>query len=788
MVCAAEIAFRLARPLFVVAPLSTLPAWHRELGERQVSPLEIINYEKLRGGRTRWVKPDRYSYIWDLPKNAIVCFDEAQRLKSAKSITSKMAVAAKPFTTLLASGSIAENPLHLRAAGYLGCLFQLKFYWQWAKERGCIDGFFGPEFTQIEERRDRFLDQLHHEIIPDHGSQIDAAAMAPYMPNNNVLFEQVDFGDKDKIKKIYSEMEDELRKLAERESLDSTQAEVLTAQLRARQKAELLKIPLLAERAQDLLAEGNRVVVFLTFNDSLQALSERLNGIPIISGIHKNRQEVIDKFQADEIPILGVNTAAGGVGIGLHGKKPRATLLTPSFNPIDILQATYRTPRVGGGDVVQHILTAAGTIELEVERELKRKLRNIEIVNEGISTYEKKIVDQPINTPEVVSTVSDEDNSWVDGQPAHAEYAPSSLGMMERCPGWRNRDEQTEASLRGTRIHKAIENGTITELVEEEQPVAQKCVEFMDAIIAESRPALPDVDIKEIRTNMDLNGGINTFGTADRLLIYGNRGIAFDYKSGWRAVTDAEFNAQGWCYTIGVFQKYPQIEELTFWFLIPNRDQASSHTFTRSDLPRMILRLNTVIRRAMEIEPAFLPGADFSRLSPQPELCEYCARQGECPAVMSKSILAAAMMRPELRVPNSILVDKNHPQDIADLLRLAPIMEKCAETIRKRAIQLNLEEGLEIPGFKRIERSTPRTITSVLGAWQVVEAKYPKTDLADFLAACSKISMPQLEELIASFAPKNGKAKAKVALEDALRHADLIHQEGSIHYLKEAKL
>lgn len=383
MVVGAEVLRQMERPALIVAPLSTLPAWRNELNERGVRNAQLINYEKLRSKKSPFVQKARNGvWQWTLPPDTIIVGDEIQRTKSPTSITNKIFCSARNYTNLMLSASVAENPLHLRAVGYLLGLHGLRDFWSWAKRHGCEPAMFGGlEFTGGLAH----LDKLHSEIFPEHGSRMNIREMAEFMPENNIVFEELDFGDHGKIASLYEELEEELLLLAETADNDSKGAEILTAQLRARQEAELLKVPVLAERAADIAAEGVKVVVFLNFTASLIALSERLHSIPIISGRHGERQNVIEAFQRDKIPILGVNVAAGGVGISLHGKAPRQTLLSPSFNPIDILQALGRAPRFGGGATTQHVLSAAGTIEMKVVEVLRQKLENIETINSGDS-------------------------------------------------------------------------------------------------------------------------------------------------------------------------------------------------------------------------------------------------------------------------------------------------------------------------------------------------------------------------------------------------------------------
>jgi hypothetical protein len=276
---------------------------------------------------------------------------------------------------------------------------------------------------------------------------------------------------------------------------------------------------------------------------------------------------------------------------------------------------------------------------------------------------------------------------------------------------------------------------------------------------------------------MDLGDDITTFGTCDRLIIYGSFAYMLDYKSGYRFITDAQENAQAFAYVIGAFQRFPELEEIEFYFLIPNRDEISYHLFTRSDLPAMQLRLNTIIRRAMAADPKLF--------NPQPELCEYCLRQAECPALAKKALSIASQLSDGLPVPSSILVDKARAEDIPALLRLAPLMEAWAQGVRERALKLNLEEGLEIAGYVRQERKLPRGINSVLAAWKV--AKEHGVTFEEFLDTCSKASVPKLEKAVAEKAKHGQKSKASAALINDLRHHDVLREEGTLFYLREDK-
>jgi superfamily II DNA or RNA helicase len=377
----AELARLHKGPVLVVAPLATLPFWRAIMKDRGV-PAGFINYEKLRTGRTEFVKKEPMLWKWQLSNSAMIIFDEAHRLKSRDSIISKIAIAAKPYKNIFLSATIAENPLHLRAVGFLLGLHNLKNYWNWCRILKCApNGWGGLEFTGGQKE----LQKLHAQIYPEHGDRISLTDMADLFPENRIVYQKIDFGDKGKIQALYEEMEAELTALKETAEQDSKGAEALTIQLRQRQKTELLKVPMLAERAQDLVEEGMSVVIFCCFRDTIRALQQRLPNAPAIEGGQKpeERERIKQDFQSDKTPILLCNVAAGGAGISLHGTKPRATLITLSWTAPDIKQALGRTHRAKGSSSIQYILTCSDSVEEQLEVAVRQKLANIETLNVG---------------------------------------------------------------------------------------------------------------------------------------------------------------------------------------------------------------------------------------------------------------------------------------------------------------------------------------------------------------------------------------------------------------------
>ena len=188
-------------------------------------------------------------------------------------------------------------------------------------------------------------------------------------------------------------MERELAELEDKASNDSKNqaAEALVKQLRARQRVELLKVPIIAEMTEDLLAEGKSVAIFTNFKATMEALVPKLWPKAGISCIHgdqtaEERQTAIDLFQTDVSRVVLCQTAAGGVGISLHdvtGKHPRAAIISPDWNEKNIIQVIGRVHRAGGKTPsMQRLLFAAGTIEEQVEKSVRKKINLLNQLNE----------------------------------------------------------------------------------------------------------------------------------------------------------------------------------------------------------------------------------------------------------------------------------------------------------------------------------------------------------------------------------------------------------------------
>lgn len=389
-VVAAHIANVLKRPVAVICPKAVIPAWERELEEMGVTPLFVVNYEKIRTGKMEHMsKRGKKMFLWNLPENTLVLCDEAHKMKGPFTLNSQLAISLvkQGHQLHMMSATAAEDPTEMRALGYVLDLHSLnetvgakKNWYSWMRQFGCSKNLWDQWCLT---KRSKLLD-LHDIMYSNNCKRLTVHDFPDSFRANRVFIEPIQFQDQRKILSAYKEAGITpaiVTKYFESSDVEDSDFEMVNL-LRARQLAESFKVKDMADMTKELVNQHKSVVLFVNFSDTLETLCGLLK-CKCIKGGQKaqDRQDIIDAFQRDEEHILVVNTAAGGTGISLHdvnGSRPRVTLISPSFNVKDYMQALGRIHRNGAkSDAIQKILVASDTVEEKVIEAIEKKVANI---------------------------------------------------------------------------------------------------------------------------------------------------------------------------------------------------------------------------------------------------------------------------------------------------------------------------------------------------------------------------------------------------------------------------
>ena len=419
---------RLDLPVLVVLPTSLIFNWQAE-AQRMAPSLRLLT---LQG-------PDRadlfaqmpahdlvlttYPLLWrDMDALAaqrfhLVILDEAQMVKNAGSRSARALRRLQTRHSLCLTGTPMEN--------HLGEL--------WAQFDWLMPGFLGdsrhfaarwrkPIEENGETLRAALLAQRVRPFILRRRKQ-DVASELP--PRTEVIKRvQLQGHQRELYESVRVAADVQVRRVLQRQSFNGAQISILDALLKLRQVCcdphlvktaqtvsapgspklkraptggsdpqsggawgpgiERAKLELLADMLPALVEEGRRVLVFSQFTELLDLIADQLQAqaLPFLSltgkTATKDRGDVVQRLQAQEVPILLLSLKAGGVGLNLTAADT-VIHMDPWWNPAVEEQATARAHRIGQDQpVFVYKLVVEGSIE---ERMLELQARKLALAD-----------------------------------------------------------------------------------------------------------------------------------------------------------------------------------------------------------------------------------------------------------------------------------------------------------------------------------------------------------------------------------------------------------------------
>jgi superfamily II DNA or RNA helicase len=380
---------RMDKPSLVVLPTSLIFNWKRE-AERFAPQLKLLSLQgKERAElfpliRDHDVILTTYPLLWRdeeaLAQHEyhLLILDEAQTVKNVSSQAAQVVRKLKARHRLCLTGTPLEN--------HLGEL--------WAQFDFLLPGLLGDtkEFTKtwrtpIERhgnklRRDLLASRVKPFILRRRKEDV-----AKELPEKTLIVRTVELegGQRDLYETVRIAMDQRVREEIASKGFSRSHIIILDALLKLRQVCcdprllklssakkvkERAKLDLLMEMLPELVSEGRRILVFSQFTSMLELIeaelvSEQLSYVKL-TGDTQNREEVVRRFQNEEVPIFLISLKAGGVGLNLTAADT-VIHYDPWWNPAVENQATDRAHRLGQTkNVFVYKLVVAGSIEEKI--------------------------------------------------------------------------------------------------------------------------------------------------------------------------------------------------------------------------------------------------------------------------------------------------------------------------------------------------------------------------------------------------------------------------------------
>lgn len=336
----------------------------------------------------------------------------------------------------------------------------------------------------------------------------------------------------------------------------------------------------------------------------------------------------------------------------------------------------------------------------------------------------------------------------------HARFSPSKLEALASCPCFDYQQIKVKAGEespadRGKRLHKLVETGD-NQYAREEQD--KELHEKVDILLAGLRASNGDSPLVEL-TEEEVTVADLTYGTADKILLWPElkKGKVIDWKFiRSESVSEPGNNIQLKCYVAGVFERYPDIDELEAFVAAPQINWLPDpHTFTRADLPAI---------RA-EIEKITMDCADPFKKPRACDLCKQCANASRCPALGSTAVVVAqniGLPVPSTFAPDSLAI----PEDRAKAYIIAKALNNWAEQVTKSTNEW-VRQGNTLPGHTTVTRQGSMKVTDVEAAVVALRKLLSDSEILHTM----NISLTKVTEVVAE---KEGKKTARDTVESLL--------------------
>jgi superfamily II DNA or RNA helicase len=231
------------------------------------------------------------------------------------------------------------------------------------------------------------LSIINDNIFPKRGSRMKICELGDLFPQNQIIAKLYYCSNYEDIQKQYDIIKKSFEEYKKKEkNVTFPLAQILYARMRI----EIFKIPIFIDLANEALDNGYSVAIFTCFKETMFNLAEHLKTDCLIHGEQslEERNNCIDNFQNNKCKIIICMIQAGAVGISLHdihGGHPRMSLISPSWNGVEMKQCFGRIHRAGSkSPALQRLIYCAKTYEEEICKLIDKKIEVIDKINNGM--------------------------------------------------------------------------------------------------------------------------------------------------------------------------------------------------------------------------------------------------------------------------------------------------------------------------------------------------------------------------------------------------------------------
>lgn len=214
-----------------------------------------------------------------------------------------------------------------------------------------------------------------------------------------------------------------------------------------------------------------------------------------------------------------------------------------------------------------------------------------------------------------------------------------------------------------------------------------------------------------LETRLDLSDWIpEGFGTADCIMVGGDKLLVVDFKFGKGCVVESEHNPQMQLYALGAWKKFSLIYDIKTVQMVIIQPRISLNPSVWAESIEELLAFGQMAK-----EKAQLAAAGEGEFNPGEEQCRFCRARFQCRARADKNIQLAF----------GDIVGKLPPlitnEEVGKYLEMGEDVAKWLKELQEYALKACLS-GDEIPGYKAVEGRSARDWTDQDAAFKALQA------------------------------------------------------------------
>ncbi|MBD2771189.1 DEAD/DEAH box helicase [Iningainema sp. BLCCT55] len=368
--------------VFIVAPVSLMEGWRRaaEIAEVVVE-LFSNNYQKIPAP----LEAQKYVLICDEAHG----FQDINSKRSEKML--ELAHHENCLTAWMLTGTPIKNGRPINLMPLLMAVQHPLVADKWAYQKRYCNAHHKSigKKTVWDATGAAFLDELAKKT-EDVILRRKKSEVLSELPPKTRLFKEVELDSK--AEKAYSSeikaLVEDYRLRAKRGEVDEDAEALVTLNI-LRKVGSVAKVSAAVAQAEELLEQGQQVVIFTEFLKSAQEIHAQLMALGVghcelLTGETRaeERQAIVDHFQSGESKVFVGTIKAGGVGLTLTAAS-NVILVDRAWTPGDVEQAEDRTHRLGQQNAVFATWLQLGQIDHAIDDLILQKSERIELILQG---------------------------------------------------------------------------------------------------------------------------------------------------------------------------------------------------------------------------------------------------------------------------------------------------------------------------------------------------------------------------------------------------------------------